>query len=161
MTMLTATHAQGSGWALFSRRQFERTLLWIAMALSGLVFFEPAPFDLLILLLIGIWLSGGLHIPRTLAVPLVLVGILAATGLLTATLSTTLVSSGRHVIISVFLYIVMIGLAAHIARAPVRSLPIIFSGYQFAAIIATAAAVTGYFSLIDGTQELFIEHGRG
>ncbi|MEO0619553.1 MAG: hypothetical protein AAFZ01_09755, partial [Pseudomonadota bacterium] len=130
--------------SLFSRSQFERTLLWIAMALSGVVFFEPAPFDLLILFLIGVWLFGGLHIPRSHTVPLVIVGILSVTGLLTATLSTTLVTSGRHVIISIFLYIVMVGLAAHVARAPARSLPIIFSGYQFAAIITTAAAVSAY-----------------
>ncbi|MEL6289921.1 MAG: hypothetical protein AAFQ35_14230 [Pseudomonadota bacterium] len=143
-------HGFFSAW---NRAEIERAVLWVAMSLSGIVFFEPAPFDLLILLLIGLSVVGGMHLPRALAVPLVCVGVLSVTGLVAAGLSTTMVASARHVLISIFLYMVLIGLAALIARNPARILPVVFGGYQIAAVIACAAAVIGYFGLVDGLQK--------
>ena len=148
-------------WLSVSRQNFELGLLWFTMALSGLLFIEPAPFDLMIVVLVGVWLFSGLHIPRTLTLPIVLVGLLTVTGLVGAWLSTTIVGSTRHVIISIFLYVLAVGLAAYISRDPKKILPTVMSGFTVAAMIASIAAIIGYFGIVDGTQDLFLLYGRG
>ncbi len=147
-------------WFSIPREDLENGALWFTMALSGFVLFEPAPFEFMVLALIGIWLLSGLHIPRTLTLIVAITGMLTVTGLLAALLSTTLIASGRHVIISIFLYALTIGLAAFVARNPHRTLPIIISGYTVAALIACAASIIGYFGLVDGAAELFLRYDR-
>lgn len=147
-------------WSTISRQNLEVALLWFTMAISGFVLFEPAPFEFMVLILVGIWLLSGLHIPRSIRPLIAFLGILTVTGLVAAWLSTTLVGSARHVAISIFLYILALGLAAYVARNPKKSLPIIMSGYTVAAIVACLAAVAGYFSLVDGASDLFLSHSR-
>lgn len=149
-----------TGWFTISLRDLERNVLWLTMALSGFILFEPAPFEFMVIALIGIWLISGLHIPRSLTALVALTGVLSVTGLFAALLSTTMVASGRHVIISIFLYALTIGLAAFIARDPKRALPIIMNGHIAAALLACAAGIIGYFGLADGASDLFLKHGR-
>jgi len=148
------------GWLSIPRQTFETGLLWFAMAISCLVWIEPAPFDFMVLILIGTWLMSGLHIPKSFTVPVVLFGLLSASALFGAFLSDTMIGSGRHALISIFLYILAVGLGAYVARDPGRVLPVIMSGYTVAAIIAASAGIAGYFSLVGGASELFVVHER-
>ncbi|MGI9408334.1 MAG: O-antigen ligase family protein, partial [Hyphomicrobiaceae bacterium] len=123
----------------------------------------PAPFDFMVIILIGVWLLSGLHIPRSFTLPLCLLGMMTMGGLVAALFSDTMIPSGRHVIISIFLYILTVGLGAFIARDPRTALPTVMNGYMVAATIATVAGIIGYFSLIDGAHDLFTfrERARG
>jgi len=143
-----------------SRSSLESGLLWFAFVVSGLVWIEPAPFDILILCLIGVWILSGLRIPDSHGTLAALLGLITVAGLAAVFISDTPVDSGRHVLISIFLFIVAIGLAAHIARDPKQILSTIMSGYIIAALIATVAGTVGYFELVGGAHEIFTERER-
>ena len=61
------------------RRASPTALLWLAVFLGGFVFFEPAPYDLFLALLIPAWLLLGLTIPRAIG-PLVVLMLLFLAG---------------------------------------------------------------------------------
>ena len=151
---------EGSRSSLLSRTRLETTLLWLTFALSALVWIEPAPFDFLCLILFGVWLTGGMRLSDDFRWPLVLLGVLTISGLLAAFLSTAMIGSGRHILITVFLYLITIGLAAHVARDPNAAIPTMVNGYTVAAIVAVVAGIAGYFSFSDGAHELFTERER-
>ncbi len=95
----------GGGALAISRSRVENALLWFTFAINSIVLVEPAPFDVLILRLIGVGVLSGLRIPSV-HVPLVaLLGVLAITGLVAVLASDTMFLSGRHILISIFLYV--------------------------------------------------------
>ena len=66
-------------------RAISTAFLWIAVFLGGFVFFEPAPYDLLLAVLIPGWLLVGLRIPRAISPLIVLTLVFLAGGVLAAT----------------------------------------------------------------------------
>jgi hypothetical protein len=136
-------------------------LVWVAFAVSSIVFTEPAPVDVLFMGLIVLLPAAGLvTFTPTLAVFLSLWSIAAASGLLAATLSHDMAASTIFTGISLYLYIAAFVLAAFVARAPERHSQLILSGWTFAAVVAALAAFAGYFQLIPGAFELFTKFNR-
>jgi O-antigen ligase len=136
-------------------------LVWLAFAVSGIVFTEPAPVDLMLIGLVALLPACGLvAITPTLALYIALWSIAAACGFLAATQSHDTAGSTIFTAISLYLYIASFVLAAFIARAPARHCELIFNGWLFAATLAAAAAFIGYFKLVPGTYELFTRFDR-
>ena len=55
-----------------SYRTFLNGFLWVFISLGSFTFIEPAPYDILSLLIVPVWLFGGFKIHRS-VVPLVAV----------------------------------------------------------------------------------------
>ncbi len=136
-------------------------LVWFAFAVSGIVFTEPAPVDLMLMGLVALLPAVGLvAITPMLALYIALWTIAAAAGFLAATQSHDTAGSTTFTAISLYLYIASFVLAAFIARAPARHCTLILNGWLFAATLAATAAFIGYFKLLPGAYELFTRFDR-
>lgn len=127
-------------------------------ALGGIVFLgafvidEPAPYEVLLLPLIVIWIAFGLNLGRSFA-PMVILLLLYLTGGLLALTQLAEPAGG-------ILYMATTGLlvasaiffAAVVATAPEQRLPIIGKAYVAGAVIAALLGLAGYFQLFAGAD---------
>jgi O-antigen ligase len=137
------------------------TIVWLAFALSGIVFTEPAPVDALLMgLSILLPITGLVIITPGLAVYISLWCVVAAGGFLAATLSRDIATSTIFTAVSLYLYIASFVMAAFIARQPERHTMLIFNGWLVAGVLSALAGEIGYFKLIPGAYELFTKFDR-
>ncbi|WP_306118584.1 MULTISPECIES: O-antigen ligase family protein [unclassified Roseitalea] len=126
--------------------------------LSGFVIAEPAPYEVYLAGLIGIWALFGLRLPAAIA-PLIALLVLLNLGRLVSML--TMPDWGQaplHLAVSTFLAITAMFFAAVIA-ADHRRLGNIMAGYMAAAVLTATLGIVGYFGLVPGT-EVFTRYGR-
>ncbi|MHA1524669.1 MAG: O-antigen ligase family protein [Alphaproteobacteria bacterium] len=135
-------------------------LLWLAVAAGGLVFREPAPYDLLMIMMIGGCVVAGIQVPRRLAILFVLLSILIAGAAGGSAQATLISNSTTSTLVTLFLASSAIFIACIVAWDPVRVMPVIVSAWALGALIAALAAIIGYFSLLPGAEEMFTLYGR-
>jgi len=134
---------------------------WLAFAVSGVVFSEPAPVDALMLGLIVLLPAAGLvtFTPSLLGY-LVLWLIAAAGGLVACTVSTDFSDSAVFTAVSVYLAVASFIIAGFVAHKPNAHTRLILNGYLVAALIAGGAGLVGYFGLLPGSYDLFTKFDR-
>ena len=135
--------------------------LWITIAISGVVYFEPAPYDgMMIGAVILLPLVGLAPFTRGLAVYLVLLSGIVAGGYIAATQAGQLSVPVTHVTVTLYLALSSVVMAAFVAHNPVGNVRLIMSAYMVAALVAAAAALIGYFGVVPGLYDIFTEFGR-
>ncbi len=136
-------------------------LVWITIALSGIVFSEPAPVDamsiglVLLLPVLGMtrqtpWLWGGLAAWLT----------VAAFGYIGAMQSLDTAEATTHISVSLYLYIACGLFAAFIAKSPETHTRLLLNAYLVAALVAASAAVIGYLDLLPGAYAMLTRYDR-
>lgn len=135
--------------------------VWLAFAVSGIVFSEPAPVDALMLGL-GVLLpaAGLVSFTPSLVTYLALWLIAAAGGLIACTVSNDFSDSAVFTAVSVYLTLASFVIAGFVANGPNAHTRLIFNGYLVAALIAAGAGLVGYFGLLPGAYDLFTKFGR-
>ena len=138
-------------------------LVWLAVVSGAIVFAEPAPVDILTILLIALLPVAGLvRISRGLVLFTAL-WIIAGAGALLATIAAPdqfLERAIIHTAISLYLYAALFVLAAFVARDPAAHAGRILDAYLVGATIAAVAGIAGYFALVPGADELFTKFTR-
>ena len=130
--------------------------LWIAVFLGGFVFFEPAPYDGFLALLIPAWMLLGMAIPRAIGPLVVLMLLFLAGGVLAATQAKDFSTQPIYYAVTAFLAFSSCFFASLIAEDP-RRLDIIVNAWIAAALVTTGLGVLGYFGL---TGDLFVKFDR-
>ena len=136
-------------------------LVWLAVASGAVVFAEPAPVDALTMALILVLPVVGLVSMKPVLIVLLSLWLIAGVSALIA--STQAFDFGRsvtHSAVSIYLYFAFFILAAFVAKRPEAHTRLIMNAYVCAALLASVAAVIGYFSLLPGSYELFTKFGR-
>lgn len=142
-------------------RDVARVLVMLAMLLSGIVFTEPAPVDLIIMGLIGLLPLVGLQrYTPALALYLMLWLVCGAGALLASAMSEDWQRSATHAGVSIYLYAASFAIAAFVAHTPRAHTELIFRAWIAGALVAASAALIGYFGLLPGSYELFTKFGR-
>ncbi len=142
-------------------RRLALVYLWITIASGAVVFSEPAPYDILMIGAILILpLTGLAPLTRGLAPYLLLLTGIVAGGFIATTQAGVLTVPASHVGITIYLAASSVVMAAFFADRPESRIRFVMSAYMTAAVIAAAAALIGYFSLIPGAYDLFTEFGR-
>lgn len=118
------------------------------MATSSLVFIEPAPYDLLLILLLTVAFAAGLRVPRELQVPGAILAAFAMCNILAATLSADPTETFRSLAIRIYMIVGWLFFVCVIVGSPRRVLPLLWGGYLVAAVFATAFGMAEYFGLI-------------
>ncbi|GLX66350.1 O-antigen ligase family protein [Paenibacillus glycanilyticus] len=133
-------------------------LLGFTMASSSIVFFEPSPFDLLIILTIAIgFMSNIIVIPKNLILPILLVGLFLDTNFIAmAGVTDNEGSSIQFVLITVYLTVLWLGIAGLVVRFQEKALKVIFNGYVAAALITTIPGIFAYFGLLPNSDSLLM-----
>lgn len=144
--------------ALIGHRFFDITLI-VLLATSGVVFMEPAPYDILALAVIALFVAAKLPVSPGIMPLLVAVVFFVASGFLAATRSSDFTEAIFYVVVTAFLAANSIFFALVVARDPCRSLRAIMAGYVVAAVLSAAVAVGSYFGLLP-SSETFLLYGR-
>jgi O-antigen ligase len=136
-------------------------LVWLTIALSALVFTEPAPVDVAMLLLIGLLpMIGLVRITPPLIVVFALWLVVAATKVFATMNAIDIAKAVPHTAVTLFLIVGMFVLAAFVADKPERHTRLIFHAYIYAGVFAAIAGLVGYFSLLPGAYDLLTKYGR-
>ena len=132
--------------------------IWFASFLGGFVIFEPAPYELFLAMLLGIWLLSGMRFPRA-VVPLIVMFSLFETGGVISSFQIDDWQRGiKYVAVSSFLALSSVFFAVVILEDMGR-LRLIMRAYVVAAVITTLLGIIGYFHLVPGF-EIFTRYSR-
>ena len=119
-------------------------LVTLGVFLSGFVISEPAPYEVFMAALIGLWALVGLRISRTVAPLLALLMIFNIGGMLSLTVMDDLSEGPMYMAVSLFLAISSVFFAAIVEAKPAR-LQLIFRAWVGSALITSMLGILGYF----------------
>jgi hypothetical protein len=128
--------------------RYGQMLIWLLMASSSIVFIEPAPFDILGVGLVFLFLVLGLRIPREIGAPILLLGIFLLGNIIAATTSADPGTSIRPTAIRSHLVVTWVFLVSVMAANPATMIDVVWRGYIAAAFIAAVWAILGYFGVL-------------
>ncbi|MQW90204.1 O-antigen ligase family protein [Sinorhizobium saheli] len=126
-------------------------LVAFAVFLSGFVIAEPAPYEIFLAGLIGLWALFGLRISRATAPLLALLILFMVGGILSLTVMADLATAPMYMAVSGFLCLSAVFFAAIIEDRHQR-LPLIFNAWVTAAVITALLGIVGYFGVIPGAE---------
>ena len=134
-------------------------MLGLVVFLVGFVFFEPAPYELLIVPLLLIWFALGLTIKRGFLPLTLMVLCFVCGGMIAATQKADVGGSFFYIVVTTFLATTSIFYAALIADKPTERLRVVFNAYITAAIIGALIGILAYFRVLPNSHT-FIFAGR-
>ncbi|MCB1378247.1 MAG: O-antigen ligase family protein [Alphaproteobacteria bacterium] len=148
MTAQHITHPQFEARLLgISFEQFRAAAVWLMMASSFFVIIEPAPVDLMFLVVVLLFLTSGLKV-SPLVLPMILYLLLYNLGGFISFLEVSNESkAGMFVITSAYMAVSAIFFAFYVAHAPVRRIAAFKNGYVVGAVIASVIGLIGYFDV--------------
>lgn len=126
--------------------------------LSGFVIDEPAPYELYMAGLIGIWALFGLRLSRTVSVLLAILIVFNIGGAISMGQMPDLKTAPMYIAVSLFLSFTAVFFAA-IINANHRILSVIFNAYILAAVCTSLLGILGYFDAFPGA-DVFTRYGR-
>ena len=129
-----------------SAHKWQNAMIGIIIFFGGFVIFEPAPYDMLLMGTLGVWLVLGLRIPRA-VLPLLLLFTLFNAG---AVLSTFQMSDYKvglvYVTISYFLALSSVFFAIALSKDEKR-FALLFKVYAASAFFSSIIGLLGYFGV--------------
>lgn len=142
---------------LLGGRAVANAALAFAVFLGGFVIYEPAPYELFLAGLLGIWVIAGMRIPRTVVPLLILLLLFNCGGIISSFQLDDWPRGIIYVATSLFLALSAVFFACVIA-ADANRLPLIFKAYLAAAVITALLGILGYF-WVPGFQ-IFTRYSR-
>ena len=132
--------------------------VWTGAFLSGFVINEPAPYELFMAGLVGLWFVCGLRLPGAIMPLTVLLIVFNIGGIVSMMTMQDWRDAPLYVAVGFFLAFTAIFFAAVVA-ADWRRLTVIMNGYLTAAVLTGLLGIVGYFGLLPGA-EIFTRYGR-
>ena len=126
-------------------------LVTVGVFLSGFVMSEPAPYELFMAGLIGLWALVGLRISRGVAPLLVLYVLFNIGGVLSLTVMADMTGGPMYIAVSLFLALSSVFFAAIIEAKPAR-LELIFKAWVASAVVTSVLGILGYFHAFPGAE---------
>jgi len=126
--------------------------------LSGFVIEEPAPYELYMAALIGVWALFGLHISRPVVPLLILLVSMNIGGMIAMTQMADLSWTPLYLAVSLFLAFTAVFFASVLERKP-DLYRLIFLAYVTTAVFTSILGIAGYFRLFPGA-EIFTKYER-
>lgn len=123
-------------------------LVGITLATSSVVFFEPAPYDLLVIVLLVFLSLHGLRFPRELQLAALCLGAFAVANFIAAANSADPLSTIRFLSTRIYMLLAWSLFACLIVASPRKVLRTIWLGYAVAAALAVCWGSLEYFGFI-------------
>lgn len=144
-----------------TRHNMVNVVLGFAVFLGGFVIKEPAPYELFMVFLIGIWiLSGRLTLSRTMTPLITLLLLFTASGFVSFTQVSLLNQNITiYMLVTAFLCATSIFVASLVSIDTERRLQAIQIGYILSALIVATVGCLAYFQLMP-QSETFLRFGR-
>jgi hypothetical protein len=159
LSVASESAAYPAGRLTISLERVRLGLLWTLGFSSGIVFYEPAPYEFLLMLAIGAFAVTGLKI-RAAHVPLLIMMIgtiiAYAIGVLPVANKDDTV---KWTVVSIFLAVSSMFFALALAENTQGRLNALMAGYIAGAVLVSLIGIAAWFHVIPGT-DLFLINGR-
>ncbi|MEP6567618.1 MAG: O-antigen ligase family protein [Mesorhizobium sp.] len=132
--------------------------VFLGVFLSGFVIDEPAPYDLYMVGLIGVWALFGLRISRAAVPLLVLLLTMNIGGMMAMTQMSELANTPLYLAVSLFLAFTAVFFASVTAVQP-NLYRLIFLAYVVSAVLTSLLGIAGYFHAFPGA-DIFTKYER-
>ncbi len=143
----------------FDYRKLVNGLFWLAVASGSVVFIEPAPYDILILITIALWGFGGFTIHRA-VLPFVLLLLLWTLGGYIALVPYwNEADPVDYMFHTTFIITTGAFFALFLSDQTARRAELLLSAYAVSCVLASAIAVTTWFAAFDGSGD-WVRDGR-
>ena len=140
---------------------FALALVWLTIAISSIVFNEPAPVDALTIgLMILLPLIGLVDGRPMLWAGFAAVLTMTACGILSAALARDADLATSHMTVTLYLVGAWFLFAAFVAKRPETHTRLILNAYLVAGVIAVLCGIAGYLDLFPGAFNLFTRYDR-
>ncbi len=136
---------------------------WLLICSSGIVHFEPAPFDLGFIAMFGLALLFGIRVPKSIVLMIAVLGVwlvFSLIGTSQAPASDLFNDTVRHMQITALLIAVAVFIASFIYRFRDRAIQALMNGWVIAALVAALAGILAYFDVLGSRSEDFLLYGR-
>lgn len=143
---------------MLKARRFQDLALWLGMAISGIVVFEPSPFDYFFPLLVVIFYKSMKWDPLV-ALFMILLVLWSSSGLFALIPWINEIESVRYVFVTIYIGMISVFFSLIVNKYPHETMKIIRSGYEFATILSCVLGIMGYFDILD-TGQYFSLYGR-
>jgi len=139
----------------------QRALVWLAGASVAIVFIEPSPYELLTILAVVAFFATGLRLRLLFMPPLLLLALINIGYSISAIpmFDNSIIAS--WIATSWYMALTVIFLAMVISEDTMARLDMLRRGLIVGAMIASLAAIAGYFNLVPGGYDLLTLYGRG
>ena len=139
----------------------QRALVWLAGASVAIVFIEPSPYELVTVLAVVAFFATGLRLRLLFMPPLLLLALINIGYSISAIpmFDNSVIAS--WIATSWYMALTVIFLAMVISEDTMARLDMLRQGLIVGAVIASLAAIAGYFNLIPGGYDLLTLYGRG
>ena len=154
-TSLERTHAAAG----MSLAQLQAVAIWLMLATSFYVKFEPALCDAMFIVAVALFMASGLSLTAY-VIPLILYLLLYNLGAFLSYLQVIDDSKAMmFVVTSTYMSASAIFFACYIAHDPVRRMAIVKNGWVIGAVLASLLGILGYFN-IAGSGGMFSRYDR-
>jgi hypothetical protein len=139
----------------------QRALVWLAGASVAIVFIEPSPYEVVTLTAILVFFATGLRLRLLFMPPLALLVLInlgysmSAVPLLDQSVIASWIATSWYMAVTVMLF------AMVVSEDTAARLDMLRRGLIVGAMIASLAAIAGYFNLIPGGYDILTLYGRG
>jgi len=139
----------------------QRALVWLAGASVAIVFIEPSPYELVTILAVVAFFATGLRLRLLFMPPLLLLALINIGYSISAIpmFDNSIIAS--WIATSWYMALTVIFLAMVISEDTMARLDMLRRGLIVGAMIASLAAIAGYFNLVPGGYDLLTLYGRG
>ncbi|NLS03137.1 O-antigen ligase family protein [Rhizobium sp. P32RR-XVIII] len=151
MSAIDATYSRVAQPQRATLRLIGSAMVAFGVFLSGFVIDEPAPYELWMAGLVGIWFILGLRISRYTAILLTLLLTFNVGGMLSLTQMKDMTGGPMYIAVSTFLALTSVFYAA-IIEDSARRLALILNAWVFAALITSLLGILGYFHAFPGAE---------
>lgn len=151
MSAIEATYSRVAQPQRATLRLIGSAMVAFGVFLSGFVIDEPAPYELWMAGLVGIWFILGLRISRYTAILLTLLLTFNVGGMLSLTQMKDMTGGPMYIAVSTFLALTSVFYAA-IIEDSARRLALILNAWVFAALITSSLGILGYFHAFPGAE---------
>lgn len=151
----------GRGRTKSAAHQIALALVWLTVAISSIVFDEPAPVDAMTIgLMILLPVVGLVDAKPMLWAGFAVVFAMTACGEVSAALARETGIAVSHMTVSLYLVGAWFLFAAFVAKNPEKHTRLILNAYLVAGIIAALCGIVGYLNLFPGSYDLFTRYDR-
>jgi len=139
----------------------QRALVWLAGESVAIVFIEPSPYELVTILAVVAFFATGLRLRLLFMPPLLLLALINIGYSISAIpmFDNSIIAS--WIATSWYMALTVIFLAMVISEDTMARLDMLRRGLIVGAMIASLAAIAGYFNLVPGGYDLLTLYGRG
>ena len=133
--------------------------LFACVASGAIAFIEPSPYDLLLIVTLGLWFLGGFTLHRFVIAFAALILLYNAGGFLALLPYLNETDPSTFMVNSLYLGLTSICLAILFGEHTLERTEICLKAYAISTVVAAVAAIMGYFN-IAGTADIFTLYGR-